>query len=232
MSISSIQDVANLQYGALYIPVASWFYIFHQTQAQTAYYALPVVILGATITHGIFYSIFGYEGPKHHPKKTFTFVSYSLALMYTRNPGGNPDTIEEFYNRLYDSFKVRRGIRFVVLLTVTTIYILLTVYSLKPLYELSTTGSNLIAGVLFLTQTIFLIQGRMMNRFAHVLPPEEAEWVWVPEYRRVNEVYSEDEYEDNEYQDPPLVLNDIRERLNYFRTELEIQATSEREEPE
>lgn len=230
MSVSTIRDVANIQYSGLYIPVASWFYIYHQTESRLAFYAIPITLLGATIAHGIFVSIFGHEGPRIHPKKDLAVVGYSLGLMYTKSPGGTPDTMDEFYQRLYDAFTVRRGIRFTAMLTISILFVVFSLYSLIPLYKISANGGDLLAGVLLLTQLIFIIQGVMMNRFASVLPPEEAEWVWVPEYRRVKEFYTEEEYPVSEYRDPPLIFEDFHEWMKELREEFLIAQNIEAED--
>lgn len=232
MSVRAIRDAANIQYGGLYIPIASWFYIYQQNPSQLAFYATPIVLIGATLTHSILYSIFGPEGPRAHPKKDLAVVGYSLALLYTKNPGGTPDTVDEFYDRLFNAFTIRRAIRFAVFLCISAAYIILTFYSFKPLYELAKTSETLIPGILLLTQTVFVVQGMMMNRFANVLPPEEAEWVWVPEFRRNHETHSEEEYPDNEYRDPPLVFNDFNERLEELRSSSPPEQLPEREDPE
>jgi len=230
MSIHSIRDVANIQYGGFYIPVASWLYIYYQTQSQLAFYSLPIIILGATLTHGIMHSIFGPKGPQTHPKKNLAVVGYFLALFYTKEPGGTPDTIDEFHQRLCDAFTIRRSIRFLLFSIIAVAYTLLMFYSIIPLYELSVGGGNLIASVLLVTQTVFIVQGVMMNRFANVLPPDEAEWVWVPEYRRLYVVYSEEEYEESEYRDPPLIFADLQEWMNDFRDDFSIKNNHEGEE--
>lgn len=232
MSVRSVQDIATIQYGGLYIPIASWFYIYHQTQSSLALYSLPLVALGATIAHGILQCIYGPEGPRKHPKKQLTMTGYSLALMYTKSPGGNPDTIDEIFQRMEEAFTLCRALRFILFLAITISYVLLTGYSLWPLYQLSMETGNLVAGALFLSQAVFIVQGIVMNRFASVLPPEEAEWVWVPEYRRVQEVFSEEKYEESEFRDPPLVFDDIRESLEELRTEFELETSSEAEELE
>ncbi|WP_152420729.1 hypothetical protein [Haloferax sulfurifontis] len=213
MSVQAIRDVANIQYGGFYIPVAGWFYIYQQNPTQLAFFSIGAVLLGATLVHSVLYSVFGPEGPQVHPKKDLTVIGYSLALLYTKNPGSNPDTIDEFGERLSSALSIRRTIRFVVLLCIGAAYVILALYSFAPLYQLTVAGDSLIPGILLLTQTIFILQGVMMNRFANVLPPNEAEWVWVPEYRRVNEVFSEDKYPNNPYRDPPLIFNDIKSQL-------------------
>lgn len=230
MSVRAFRDAANIQYGGLYIPIASWLYIFQQTPSQVAFYATPIVLLGATLTHSVLYSIFGPEGPQTHPKKDLTVVGYSLALLYTKNPGGTPDTVNEFYDRLFNAFTFRRGIRFAVFLCLGAAYIILTFYSFAPLYRLSIAGETLVPSILLLTQTVFIVQGFMMNRFANVLPPEEAEWVWVPEFRRNEEVYSEEDYPDNEYRDPPLIFNDFNEWLEELKSPQESENRGDGEE--
>lgn len=232
MSIRAIRDVANIQYGGFYIPIASWFYIYQQKPGELAFFSIVIVLLGATLVHSVFYSIFGQEGPQVHPKKDLAVVGYSLALLYTKNPGSNPDTIEEFFQRLSNAFSIRRSVRFVVLLCLGAAYIILTFYSFAPLYPLAISGDSLIPGILLLTQTIFILQGVMMNRFANVLPPKEAEWIWVPEFRRVKEVYSEDEYPDNPYRDPPLILADIKSQIADLQSQLLSEQLPDGEEPE
>lgn len=232
MSVRAIQDVANIQYGGFYIPVAGWFYIHQQNPSQLAFFSIGIVLLGATLTHSVLHSIFGPEGPQVHPKKDLTVVMYSFALLFTKNPGGNPDTINEFNERLSSAFSIRRAIRFAVFLCIGVAYIILALYSFVPLYRLTVAGDSLIPGILLLTQAIFILQGVMMNRFANVLPPKEAEWVWVPEFRRVKEVYSEDEYPDNPYRDPPLILNEIKSRLAELRSQLISEQLPDGEGPE
>lgn len=232
MSVRAIRDAANIQYGGLYIPIASWFYIYQQNPSQLAFYATTIVLLGATLAHSVLYSTFGPEGPRAHPKKDLAVVGYCLALLYTKNPGGNPDTVDEFYDRLFNAFTIRRAIRFAVFLCLGAAYIILTFYSFKPLYELATTSETLIPGILLLTQTVFVVQGVMMNRFANVLPPEEAEWVWVPEFRRTKEVYSEEEYPDHEYRDPPLIFNDFNEWMEELKSPSSTEQLPDHEEPE
>lgn len=232
MSVRAIRDVANIQYGGLYIPIASWFYIYKQDPSQPAFYSIPIVLLGATIAHSTLYSIFGPEGPRAHPKKDLTVVGYSLALFYVKNPGSNPDTIDEFYDRLFNAFSLHRAIRFFVFFCISAVYFILTLYSFVPLYHLTTAGDSLIPGILLLTQTIFIVQGVMMNRFANVLSPEEAEWIWVPEFRRLKEIYSEEEYEDNEFRDPPLILNDLNKWIENLQLPSSTGHRSNSDEPE
>lgn len=232
MSVRTIRDVANIQYGGFYIPIASWFYIYQQNPNQLAVFSIAIVLLGATLGHSVLYSIFGPDGPQVHPKKDLAVVGYSLALLYTKNPGSNPDTIDEFYERLSNAFSIQRAVRFGVLLCIGVSYIVLTVYSFAPLYRLAIAGESLIPGILLLTQTIFVIQGVMMNRFANVLPPKEAEWVWVPEFRRVKEVNSEDEYPDNPYRDPPLIFNNITARIADLQSQTFSKQLPDGEEPE
>lgn len=232
MSVRSVQDIATIQYGGLYIPIASWFYIYQQTQSRLALYSLPLVVLGATIAHGIFQSIYGPEGPKKHPKKRLTAAGYSLALMYTKSPGGNPDSVDELIDRIAGAFTLRRALRFILFSAISIVYVLLTGYSLLPLYQLSMEVGNLVAGALFLSQSVFIIQGIVMNRFASVLPPEEAEWVWVPEYRRVTEVYTEDEDDESDYRDFPYILTGIKQELDSFISEAQLGEAQPREEYE
>lgn len=232
MSVQALRDVANIQYGGFYIPIASWFYLYQQNQTQLAFFSIAIVLLGATLVHSVLNSIFGPEGPQVHPKKDLAVVGYSLALLYTKNPGDNPDTIDEFYKRLSNAFAIHRAIRFAVLLCIGAAYIILTFYSFAPLYRLAIAGDSLIPGILLLTQTIFILQGVMMNRFANVLPPKEAEWVWVPEFRRIKEVYAEDEYPDNPYRDPPLIFNDIKSRITELQTQSSSEHLADGEEPE
>lgn len=232
MSVSALRDVANIQYGGFYIPIAGWFYIYYQQPSQLAFISIPIVLLGATLAHSILHTIFGPEGPQAHPKKNLTVVGYSLALLYTKNPGSNPDTIDEFYERLFNTFSVTRAIRFLVFLCIGAAYIILTFYSFVPLYQLAIAGETLIPGILLLTQTVFILQGVMMNRFANTLPPKEAEWVWVPEFRRFKEIYSEDEYPDNEYRDPPLILEDYSKRIAEIQSQSFTEQVPDGEEPE
>lgn len=232
MSVRALRDVANIQYGGFYIPIAGWFYVYQQKPSQLAFFSIAIVLLGATLAHSIFYTIFGPEGPQAHPKKDLTVVGYSLALLYTKNPGSNPDTIDEFCERLFNAFSVRRAIRFVVFLCIGAAYIILTFYSFAPLYRLAITGETLIPGILLLTQTVFILQGVMMNRFANILPPKEAEWVWVPEFRRFKEIYSEDEYPDNEYRDPPLIFDDLNKRIAELQSQFFTGQLPDGEEPE
>lgn len=230
MSVGPVKDLANIEYGGFYIPVASWLFIYQQTRNFDFIIFLMITVLGAVIWHSIFRSIFGAEGPRKNPKKRLAVAGYSLALMYKREPGGNPNSLDELGDRIRASFTIRRGIRFAIFSFVCFGYIALTLYSIIPLYEMSINSGSLIGGVLLLSQIIFILQGFIVKRVAPVVPPESFEWGFVPEFRRLHEEFKDDEEKDDDspYIDHPYILDEIRDSLkdsHYRKGEMFLQSS-------
>lgn len=221
MSAVSVKDIANIRFGGFYIPVVSWLFIYTETGNRDFLPVLGIVLVGATIWHGIYRSIFGYEGPEVHPKKRVIVAGYFLALLLVENPGRNPDTVDELLERIKGVLSIRRAVRFSLMFSVSIFYIIATLYSLKPLYGLAISSNSLPAGILLLAQIVFLLQGIIFNRFASVVPPGAAEWVWVPEFRRIQEEFGESEEYDSPFKDPPLILDDIHEQIADLKETLE-----------
>lgn len=218
MSVGSVTDIANLKYGGFYIPAVSWFYLYLQTSIDEYQYYLIIAIFGAVIWHSIYRSIFGFEGPQKNPKKKLAVAGYSLALMLTKEPGGNPDSIEDLVDRIFQALTIRSGLRFLIFFTFCLGYFAVALYSLFPLYDIALNSGDLIGGALFLGQLIFIIQGQIMSRTASVIPPEKAKWGYVPEYRRIHEeLKGEYDEDDGTFIDFPYIFEEIQDLTERYR---------------
>ena len=230
MSVNPVRDLANIRYTGYYLPIASWFIIYLQTRSEIHFTALIFAFAGALVVHGIFRAIFGDEGPRRNPKKRLVVAGYILALLFQKRPGGNPDSTEEFQERFAEAFTIRRCIRFAVLSVIVFGYVISIPFSLILLFDIATTNPpNLIAAGLLLGQTVFVTQGKIHDLFASNVPTESAEWIYVPEYRRVvEENTTEGELnEDFEHQDYPGILDDIRQIAFKFMSRQENNAQQE-----
>lgn len=119
------------------------------------------------------------------------------------------------------AFTVLRLIRGVLLSIFSIGYFFVALYSLIPLWEIAFSGSgDLPAGILLLTQIVFVVQGRVFGRYPSAVPPEKAEWAWVPEFRRVVLEYSDTKEYESEFRDPPMILEDIKEKLGNLRQDI------------
>lgn len=230
----SLQNVASPKFAGLYIPVFSYAYLYIERASvcwlspKWSLYFSIITLLGAVILHSIFRSIYGPGGPKENPKSDRVSKYYMQGLLLSYNPIPYEEVHEDLPNNVLDriTVKYRRitqdaGWRAFITVPTVGALIILTWLSVVFLY-LYLTNSGVsgqtayTGGILLITQTAFLLRGRV-NRF---FPPSNSthENIDEPEFRvffeKLRVFYSEAKGESNGGNDGREGIEDTESEIN------------------
>jgi hypothetical protein len=111
MSGALAKNIADLQYGGLYLPLFTLFYLFDKLQFPYAIVVLDhrlatistttfqilfgITFVGALVKHGLNRSIYGPEGPLQNPKNPWTVRYQKAALTFHSSPSRCPATYDD-----------------------------------------------------------------------------------------------------------------------------------------
>lgn len=239
--MASIPNIADLQYSGFYIPVFTLAYIYErftlpvelplpliEIVISSGNFGLffIVALVGALVEHGMSRAIFGPGGPLQNPKNAWVVRWHKMLFLWKSNPGLFPQSLKElekkFYNTL-DRFEeativekgvylIRTGLRGILfggaVVLFTTLTFLLTAFLLIE----GLAGSlDYIGLILLITQLVFFFGSHVLGRFASVVSPDAARWLFVPEYKKAQMLNDRDEidfaYDPRGFFDvePPLI---------------------------
>jgi hypothetical protein len=179
-----------------------------------------ITLLGCVISHGTKRSIFGTEAAKMNPKNKWVVRWYQALLYWKPRPGRFPDSPDDLPDKIDSSVSwfqnltpIEKIIASFLRLTRFTVFYSST--AVTKIVAISTTlvllgyfasgGSSYLGLILLVSQLVFFFGSLIFNRFPSVVPPQSAEWLYLPEYEKSEQMYEEN---DIEFRYQPEILGD------------------------
>lgn len=236
MSIGLLRQATDLRYTGFYLPVLALVYLQNEAASGLSllwwivpefsnpgfYLYLIVSLLGATINHGIYRSIYGQGGPRENPKDKWTVRYQRLAMLFWKSPNIRPSSLSEFDDRITAGIEVATkswlsliivGSRAVVLTSIFFFYSAISLVVFIVLLQTVLSGPIDYLGFGLLTaQALFLFGSFVWGRFTPVISEDSAPWIFVPEHQKASALYDDDEIEF--YRDPRGLMKDFIESIN------------------
>lgn len=226
MSISGASGVADLEYGAFYIPSISVIYLSHYVSLPYTFEILGVylftvhsnlvtplfllTLIGGLVKHGMTLSIYGPAGARENPKNPGTVLYQKIALIFFKAPKERPEHLHEYSDRIGSvldeirsastlgrlTFYIKTITRIPFIWLPYTIHSIVGVLSIPVLLQVIKSGDfKLIGAILLIAQFVILLRPIVFGRFASVVDPDSAKWLYVPEHRKSPRLHESDEIE-------------------------------------
>lgn len=199
----STEQLATPRYGVLYLPTLTMLYlwsipdpghltIFSITLTNDGLYLLfaGIGFIGAQLTQQFLVVIFGRGGPEVNPKKTSTALKHMFAISMNIDP----DEISEAkltsligsiweISSIGDRRNAIRGLLMYFVMWFSTQVLMLYSIALLAFY-LWNGLADIVAILLLLGMATIYVQKYIARLFPSSHPPESADFLWTPEYRR------------------------------------------------
>ncbi len=219
MAAGAVSRMVSIQYALIYLPFVGLGLLAAEGQSpsvlllsyldltnSTVFAVLTILtFLGAAINYQVNLAIYGPEGPRSNPKHSFTASYHRLASYFISNPKPAPRTLNEFSQRVGNSLKQIKGSWFLYVYLPTRFFVfaicglvyLVVEYSLLiglsfRLFDMTISSVGFV--VLF-GFAIKKIQSKVAGRIQSPVGKEPGEWFMIPESRKAEHLYQEDELE-------------------------------------